>query len=81
MRASIPLSRHTVQLLVVLCLIAGLIAVVLVALSSPARAVVAQDIHNVLTMTGAFVSKLSALASSATAVTRYPLCGSSIGPC
>jgi len=80
-RASITASRHSVQLLVAMCLIAGLTAVVLVALSSPARAIVAQDIHNVLNLAGAFVTKLFTLASSVIAVTRYGPCGASAGPC
>ncbi len=81
MLASINASRQITQLVVALCLLAGLSAVVLVALSTPARTVIAHDIQTVLTMSLAFVAKLSALAPSATAVTRYPLCGSSIGPC
>jgi hypothetical protein len=78
---TIHLPRQITQVVLVVGLISAMALVGLVVSSAPARAVSAQDVHSVLNLAGAFVTKLSTLASSATAVTRYGPCGASMGPC
>ena len=81
MRASITASRLIRQVALAACLIFALTFVVFVASSASMRSAVAQDIHTVLSMSRAFVTKSSSLAPSAMATTRYGFCGSSLGPC
>lgn len=47
MTRSVPVARRRTQLVVAMCLIAGLAVIALVALFTPARAAIAQDISTV----------------------------------
>jgi hypothetical protein len=80
MTRSVPVGRRSTQLVVALCLISAIVIVSLVVLFAM-RGAIAQDIHNILTVPGAFVTKSSSLAPSAMAAIRYAPCGVSLGPC
>jgi hypothetical protein len=75
MTRSVPVSRRNTQLVVAMCLIASLTVIALVALFTPARVAIAQDISTVAHMWSATFG-INTLGDG-----PQILCGSASGAC
>jgi hypothetical protein len=75
MTRSVPVARRSTQLVVAMCLIAGLTVIALAALFTPARAAIAQDISTVA-HTWSATFGVNSLADG-----PQIMCGSSPGGC